>query len=76
LFLNGIDSCSGIFEYEVKYSYLLIVSLQDLGSQNSVGFDLHGEDVTISWYILKFDGYYLFLTVVAVDYVLHLLIQS
>jgi hypothetical protein len=43
------------------------VALQDLISQNSIGFDLLGEDFTVWSYVIEFDFDYFFLAVATID---------
>jgi hypothetical protein len=45
----------------------MVVTLQYLGSQNSVGFHLLGEDFAVSSDVVEFDFDHLFLVVAAVD---------
>jgi hypothetical protein len=46
--------------------YLVIVPLYHLGAQNSVGFDLLGEDFAVSADVVEFDFDHFFLAVATV----------
>jgi hypothetical protein len=45
----------------------MVVTLQYLGCQNSIGFHLLGEDFAVSSYVIEFDFEYCFLAVAAID---------
>jgi hypothetical protein len=67
LLLNRIYSGSCFFKYEVKYLYLLVVSLYYLGAQDSVGLDVLGEDFAVPADVGEFDFDHFFLAVSKVD---------